>query len=77
MSTGDLMQHYLFIEDHEANEVLGVWQVKDAKKVERVRLELSLTYPGYKTVARAATSFEALKTELNQYDFGLLQPEPA
>ena len=69
------MRHFLFVGEQEASEVLGVWEVRDDLSAARLRLQLSLMYPGCKTVSDLASDFEAFKSGYTQYDFGALEPE--
>jgi hypothetical protein len=68
------MRHYLFVGDRR--EVLGVWEVDDEEAATRLSLQLSLMYPGCKTVTEAATDFETFKKGHADYDFDGLEPDP-
>jgi hypothetical protein len=71
----DSMRHFLFVGERAAAEVLGVWEVRDDLSAARLRLQLSLMYPGCRTVSDLASDYETFKTEYEQYDFGALEPE--
>lgn len=67
------MRHYLFVGD--ARDVLGVWEVEDEVSAARLSLQLSLMYPGCKTVADHAVDFESFKQGYADYDFDGLEPD--
>lgn len=69
------MRHFLFVNDQDAREVLGVWEVPDDLSAARLRLQLSLMYPDCRTVSDLASDYESLKGDYYQYDFGALEPE--
>jgi hypothetical protein len=69
------MRHFLFVGEHGVSEVLGVWEVRDDLSAARLRLQLSLMYPGCKTVSDLASDYETFKSGYTQYDFGALEPE--
>ena len=69
------MRHFLFVGEHAATDVLGVWEVTDDLSAARLRLQLSLMYPGCKTVSDLASDFETFKSGYQEYDFGMMEPE--
>jgi hypothetical protein len=69
------MRHFLFVGETEASEVLGVWEVRDDLSAARLRLQLSLMYPGCRTISDLAPDYEEFKSGYRQYDFGALEPE--
>ena len=69
------MRHFLFVGERVQSEVLGVWEVGDDLSAARLRLQLSLMYPGCRTVSDLASDFETFKSDYHQYDFGALEPE--
>lgn len=69
------MRHYVIVED--AQEVLGVWEAPDRTTADRLRLTLSLTYPGCRTHVEQASDFEAFKDAVPNFDLTGLEPEPA
>jgi hypothetical protein len=69
------MRHFVLVGD--ADEVLGVWEAQDEVSADRLRLRLSLTYPGCKTHVRQATDFESLKSMLKGVDLVGMEPEAA
>ena len=50
-------------------------ELRDDLSAARLRLQLSLMYPGCKTVSDLASDYEAFKSGYTQYDFGVLEPE--
>lgn len=69
------MRHYLLLGDDGG--VLGVWETGDAQTATRLRLELALSYPGCRTVLEQATSFDAFKARITDFDLEDIEPEPA
>lgn len=69
------MRHYLFVGD--ARDVLGVWEVDDEVSATRLSLQLSLMYPGCRTITDHATDFESFKRGYADYDFDGLEPDHA
>jgi hypothetical protein len=69
------MRHYLFV--GESREVLGVWEAEDEVSATRLSLQLSLMYPGCKTVEETAEDFETFKQEHAEYNFDGLEPDRA
>lgn len=69
------MRHYLVVGD--AREVLGVWEAADGRAAERLRLELSLSYPSCRTLVGAAADYETFKAGLGELDFDGVEPEGA
>jgi hypothetical protein len=67
------MRHYLFVGDRR--EVLGVWEVEDELAATKLSLQLSLMYPGCRTIAEAAPDFESFKQGYAEYDFDGLEPD--
>lgn len=69
------MRHYLLVGDD--CEVLGVWEAEDEKQAARLRLELSLSFPGCLTHVDRASSFDAFKARVPDYDLEGVVPEAA
>lgn len=69
------MRHFLLVGDDR--EVLGVWEAKDATQAARLRLELSLSFPGCRTLMDIAHDFDAFKARITDYDLKDVVPEGA
>lgn len=59
------MRHYVLV--GEERDVLGVWEAPDEVAAARIRLQVSLSFPGCRTEAHEADSFEAVKN-LSTFD---------
>ncbi len=62
------MPFFIVLHDHDG--LVGVWTTPDEVAATRWGLELSLTYPGCRTLVRRASDFETLKAQHRNLDFG-------
>ena len=68
------MRHYVLVGDER--DVLGVWEAPDEVSAARIRLQVSLSFPGCRTEAHEAENFEAVK-DLSTFDLEHIVPETA
>jgi hypothetical protein len=69
------MRHFLLVGDER--EVLGVWEAKDEKQAARMRLELTLSFPGCRMLTEIAHDFETFKARIKDYNLEDVVPEGA
>lgn len=68
------MRHYVLV--GEERDVLGVWEASDEVAAARIRLQVSLSFPGCRTEAHEAENFEAVKGR-SAFDLEHVVPETA
>lgn len=67
------MRHFLLVGD--TLDVLGVWEAQDERALSRLKLKVSLSFPGCRTIVGTATDFEAFKAQFQDYDYTGVTPE--
>jgi len=67
------MRHFLLVDN--TSDVLGVWELEDERAISRLKLKLSLSFPGCRTIVAKAQDFEAFKAKYRDYDYTGVTPE--